>query len=199
MSKTLWKSAGTLGAALLASSCCIGPVLFAILGLGAFGAGAMLERLRPALMSLTFLILGIAFYSTYRKSRVSCANGRCDTRGASKWNKFTLWTVAVLALIFLSFPEWSPVLLNAKPESTTMNEAVTLYITGMTCGGCAVNIQRALDAVPGVISSSVSLESATATVTLGKTPPTLRTLIEAVEAAGYAATSAPASSTTDAP
>lgn len=196
MSKTLWTTTGTLGAALLASSCCIGPVLFGVLGLGAFGAGAVLERFRPIFIALTFLILGIAFFLTYRKRKISCADGQCEVRGASKWSKFTLWAVTLFTLTFLTFPEWSHILLNAQTEVSTMNQLVTLNISGMTCGGCAVGVQNALNAVPGVVSSTVSLESATATVTLGETPATLQALVAAVQAAGYDATATSSPSAT---
>lgn len=187
MSKTLWANAGTIGAALLASSCCIGPVLFAILGLGAFGAGSLLERFRPIFIVLTFLILGIAFYLTYRKRTISCADGLCEVHGVSKWNKLTLWAITIFALTFLTFPEWSPILLNAQTEVSTMNQTVTLNVSGMTCGGCALTVQKALETVPGVKSSAVDFETGTASVSVGASIPSSQSLISAVETAGYKA------------
>jgi copper chaperone CopZ len=60
---------------------------------------------------------------------------------------------------------------------------VVLTISGMTCGGCAGAVGRALSGVPGVLEARVDLASGSATVT-----GTARAedLICALEAAGFA-------------
>ena len=60
---------------------------------------------------------------------------------------------------------------------------VVLAISGMTCGGCAGAVGRALSQVPGVAEARVDLAKGQATVT-----GTARAedLIRAVEAAGFA-------------
>jgi P-type Cu+ transporter len=60
--------------------------------------------------------------------------------------------------------------------------AVVLAISGMTCGGCAGAVIRALSAVAGVTAARVDLAGGRATVT-----GTARAadLIRAVEAAGF--------------
>ncbi|HWF99650.1 MAG TPA: heavy metal-associated domain-containing protein [Steroidobacteraceae bacterium] len=60
--------------------------------------------------------------------------------------------------------------------------AIVLTISGMTCGGCAGAVGRALSQVPGVAEARVDLSQARATVT-----GTARAedLIRAVEAAGF--------------
>ncbi len=62
---------------------------------------------------------------------------------------------------------------------------VRLAVTGMTCASCVSHVERALQAVPGVLSAQVSLADQTARVTAlsGDVAP----LIAAVEAAGYGA------------
>ena len=59
---------------------------------------------------------------------------------------------------------------------------VVLAISGMTCGGCAGAVTRALAAVAGVVESRVDLAGGRATVT-----GTARAedLIQAVQAAGF--------------
>ena len=59
---------------------------------------------------------------------------------------------------------------------------VVLAISGMTCGGCAGAVTRALSAVPGVAEARVDLAGGRATVT-----GTARAedLIRAVQAAGF--------------
>lgn len=61
---------------------------------------------------------------------------------------------------------------------------IVLAISGMTCGGCAGAVARALSAVPGVVEARVDLDGGRATVT-----GTARAeeLVIAVQAAGFAA------------
>lgn len=59
-----------------------------------------------------------------------------------------------------------------------------LKIEGMTCGHCVATVKKALEAVPGVQSAQVSLSERSAEV-VGTVP--LTSLVEAVDAEGYAA------------
>ena len=59
-----------------------------------------------------------------------------------------------------------------------------LSITGMKCQGCVSNVDKALKAVSGVSSATVSLEENSASVTGDVTA---AELIKAVEGAGYQA------------
>lgn len=62
-----------------------------------------------------------------------------------------------------------------------------LSITGMKCGGCVANVDKALHAVAGVASATVSLENNSASVTGDVS---VAELIKAVEGAGYKASEA---------
>ncbi len=59
---------------------------------------------------------------------------------------------------------------------------VVLAISGMTCGGCAGAVTRALSAVPGVVEARVDLAAGRATVT---GTARAQDLVRAVEAAGF--------------
>jgi len=63
-------------------------------------------------------------------------------------------------------------------------EAITLKVTGMTCGHCVAAVTRALEQVPGVDSAEVSLEERRAVVT-GPADP--QALIDAIREEGYEA------------
>lgn len=62
---------------------------------------------------------------------------------------------------------------------------LTLPISGMTCANCAARVEKALAAVPGVVTASVNLATEKATVAGAALP---EALVAAVERAGYGAT-----------
>ena len=101
MNKAAYSTVGSVLSALMASLCCIGPVVFALIGAGSLGFAAVFEPYRPYLLTLTVLFLGTAFYFAYRKREIQCEDGTC----AGKWHKIFLWIAATLALIFMFFPQ----------------------------------------------------------------------------------------------
>jgi mercuric ion transport protein len=106
-------SLGAIGAALLASLCCIGPVLFVTVGVGA-GLAGRFEPLRPVFTILTVGLIAAGFYSVYgrrgaRDGEASCdANGVCNVPRSHTRDKAVLWAAALIALALLTFPRWSP-------------------------------------------------------------------------------------------
>ncbi|MBK9307783.1 MAG: mercury transporter MerT [Nitrospira sp.] len=110
-------SIGGLSTALLASVCCIGPMVFVALGVGVgatgFWAGTAgwlkgLLPFRPAYIGLTILLLGIGFYLAYRKPKSArCAPGEmCAQDHSRHGNRTWLWIIASLALILVLAPYW---------------------------------------------------------------------------------------------
>lgn len=74
---------------------------------------------------------------------------------------------------------------RAKEGKTMQTSEVKLTVSGMTCANCVRHVQKALEAVPGVVAADVDLESDSATVK-GEDLDT-RQLAAAVRAAGYEA------------
>ncbi len=105
MNKTVLTAMGSVLSALLASLCCIGPVVFALVGAGSLGFAAAFEPYRPYLLGLTALFLATGFYLTYRKREVRCEDGSCRVQSAGRWQKMLLWLATALALIFVFFPQ----------------------------------------------------------------------------------------------
>lgn len=89
---------------------------------------AVLEAYRPLLMAVTFTLLGLAFFLTYRsavKSRFMTAN------------KIMLWTVTVVAAVFLFCPQYFNFssAVAADGEFTDDMTRTVLTVEGMTCPG----------------------------------------------------------------
>lgn len=115
----LLASLGAVGAAFLASLCCIGPVLFVTLGVGA-GLASAFEPLRPVFTIATVALLAVGFYVVYGKRPATAAatdadpacapDGSCAVPPRRTRDKALLWTATVAALVLLTFPEWSKLL-----------------------------------------------------------------------------------------
>lgn len=97
---------GGIGAAAVASACCIGPVAFSLIGAGALGASAVrLEPSRPWFIGFTVGLLGLAVYSAYRPIRADrCEDGGVCTPQSRRAAKILAWVAAIIAAILIAFP-----------------------------------------------------------------------------------------------
>ena len=68
-----------------------------------------------------------------------------------------------------------------------MSKTITIPVQGMSCGGCAGSVQRALEKHPGVGTASVNLAENRATVEFDPAATSAGALVEAIRAAGYGA------------
>ena len=109
-------SLGAVAAAFLASLCCVGPLVFVTLGVGA-SLASRFEPLRPVFTILTLGLLAIAFYSVYgaraavdpgQESGLSCGpEGACTVPRKRTKERVLLWAATLVALLLLTFPQWS--------------------------------------------------------------------------------------------
>jgi mercuric ion transport protein len=97
--------AGAVVSGLLASVCCIGPLLLAVLGIGGAGLLARFEVYRPIFTVATFALLGAGFWLACRKPNVvegdECG---CEYREANRLGRALLWIAAVVAVVFWASP-----------------------------------------------------------------------------------------------
>lgn len=96
----------SVAAAVGASACCLGPVIFSLLGAGALGATAVgLEPLRPLLLVITGAFLIAGFYTTYRgTSAPACGPGRHCRPRANRMARALLWIATVAIVLIVTFP-----------------------------------------------------------------------------------------------
>ncbi len=100
--------------ALLGALCCVGPLLFITLGVGA-GVASAFEPLRPLFGTAMVGFFALGFYRVYGKGAVAASpavdrgsdGAACEIpRNAGRDVKL-LWAAAVLALVLWTFPTWS--------------------------------------------------------------------------------------------
>ena len=85
----------------------------------------------------------------------------------------------------MSAPQTAPAPMTTAPtEGAAAAQRTQLNITGMHCASCALTVERALKATPGVLDATVNPTTALATVTFDPTT-TVAELDRAVERAGY--------------
>ena len=96
--------AGTIVAALLATSCCIGPAVFIISGVsvGFLGNLSFLDAYSPYFIGVAVLLLGYSFYKLYiRPIQCSCEDD-LRTRRISRFAIFAAAPVSISRLTRLS-------------------------------------------------------------------------------------------------
>jgi len=185
---------GSLGAAVLASACCLGPLALGALGLGSLGAGAALAPLRPWLLLVTAVLLAVAFYFAYRPIRKpDCGpDGECARLPSRSTQRLVLWVVTVLTVALATYPTWGARLLPRSQSvmAASANDVVVLAVAGMTCAACEGEVEHELLQVPGVLGARVDYPSGRAEIQLGAAAADVAPLIAAVKRAGYDASPA---------
>jgi len=109
-------SAGALVAAVLASLCCVGPILFVLFGVGA-GLASTFEPLRPWFTGAAVLFLGAGFWSVYGRPSLTregedgtasaADDASCRAPGSRRREKAILWTATGIVAVVWTFPYWS--------------------------------------------------------------------------------------------
>lgn len=97
-------------AAILASTCCLGPLVLLALGFGGAWIGNLtkLEPYRPVFIGLALVALYFAYRGIYRPA-TACEPGEvCAIPQVRAMYKVIFWIVAALVLVALGFPYVMP-------------------------------------------------------------------------------------------
>lgn len=181
--------------ALIASLCCITPVFAFIAGASGIAATfAWLEPLRPYLIGLTIVVLGLALYQKLKpvnqeEVACDCADGS-DGKGPFLQSKKFLGIVTMLAALLLTFPSYSHIFYSNGGKENTEVEAsgiqqLNMEVKGMTCSGCEEHVKHALNRLDGILEADVSYEESRATVKFDTSQTSSDEIIEAINDTGY--------------
>ncbi len=97
--------AGAVASSLLASVCCIGPLVLAALGIGGAGLLVRFEVYRPIFTVATFALLGAGFWLAYRKPKATlCDACGCEYPRVNRVGRALLWIAAAVAVVFWASP-----------------------------------------------------------------------------------------------
>lgn len=191
------RSAGAgLFAAIVASLCCITPVLSLIAGIGGIASTfSWMEPLRPYLITLTIGVLGFAWYQKLKPRNAE--EIECDCEGNEKptfWqSKKFLGMITVIAIVMLAFPSYSHIFYSntSVDKSELVNESALFEfkIEGMTCTGCEEHVKHEVLQLPGIAELEVSHESGNAVIAFNLSKVSADSISSAIEKTGYQVTS----------
>jgi len=186
----------SLLAAIVASLCCVLPIVFALGGFAIVGASAFFESLRPYFLIATFALLGVGFYLAYRKPNHACEPGfACARPQVNRFGRIGLWIATVLVIAFAAFPYYSGAVANlllsggsvkaADAQSAKAVQHVTLAVRGMYCPACAKGVETKLMNLAGVREASVSYDRGSAEIVYDSRLVKPEQLEKAIHDAGY--------------
>lgn len=108
--KTVFAAGGVFGA-VLASTCCVVPLLFITLGISGAWIGNLtaLEPYKPYFAAVALVFIGLGFRQVYFKARPACVDGSyCAKPQSSIIAKIALWVATVVVLLALTIDWWAP-------------------------------------------------------------------------------------------
>ena len=192
----LWASGGTLGA-ILASSCCIAPLLLLSLGISGAWIGNLTSRTlrrrnilraarsKPARQKL--LVAGNRFDRCIGHRRLV---GAAILLGVRKMKKTMIAAVAILGLAGAGIGA-ATLLPQNSDERVQQNPAIlqtaSFAVENMTCATCPITVRRAMEGVAGVHEVTIDYETRTATAQFDPERTTTSAIAAASTEAGYPA------------
>ena len=94
-------------AGLLASACCIGPLVLVSVGLGSTAAVLVevFEPLRPVFIIIALAALGFSGWAIYRRPATACEPGTtCALTPADRTYRTVFWIIAAIVLALIASP-----------------------------------------------------------------------------------------------
>lgn len=108
--RRLFAAGGVIGA-ILASTCCVVPLLFVTLGISGAWIGNLtaLEPYKPYFAGVALVFIGLGFRQVYFKAKPACVEGSYCARPQSAFiAKTALWLSTVFVLLALTINWWAP-------------------------------------------------------------------------------------------
>lgn len=105
-----WIAAGGVLGALMASACCIVPLVLVTLGISGAWIGNLtaLEPYKPYVAAVTLSLIGLGFWHVYFRQKPVCAeDSYCARPQSSLVTKSALWIGAIVTLLAITIDWWA--------------------------------------------------------------------------------------------
>ena len=106
-----WFAAGGIIGAVLASSCCIIPLVLLLLGVSGAWIGNLtaLEPFKPYFAAVALVFIGLGFWHVYFRTQPKCSDeAYCARPRSSMLTKTALWIATALITMALTIDWWAP-------------------------------------------------------------------------------------------
>lgn len=106
-----WFAAGGVLGAVLASTCCIAPLVLLTLGISGAWIGTLtaLEPYKPYFAVVALVFIGLGFRQVYFKTKPACVDGSyCAKPQSALITKTALWIATALVVLALTIAWWAP-------------------------------------------------------------------------------------------
>lgn len=109
--KSGWLATGGVLGAILASTCCIGPLILVSLGVSGAWIGNLtaLEPYKAYFIAATLVPLGLGFRQVYFRKKPACEEGSyCARPESSLITRGALWLATMLVALAATIDLWAP-------------------------------------------------------------------------------------------
>ncbi len=106
-----WVLAGGFIGAILASTCCLGPLLLIIFGASGAWIGNLtaMKAYQPYFVGIALMFLAIGFWQLYKPVRVDCDDDKlCARPKVLTLQRSLLWVATVLVALATTIDWWAP-------------------------------------------------------------------------------------------
>lgn len=173
--------------ALMASVCCVTPLVLVLLGLGSLGIGAVLGRFH---WWFNLAAIGLLTYGWwgYGKEQGRCRRAHCEMP-RSKRTRTVLGAASLVVAAFASLNLYT----HASQRFTTPPPAshgpanIVLPVEGMTCLTCELTIESGLKRMSGVSQADARVAEQAVSVSYDPGRVSPEDLITAINKTGYKA------------
>jgi len=176
--------------AVVASLCCVTPLVLVVLGLGSLGVGALLGRFHWWFLATAVGLLALAWAGYFREQQC-CQMGQC-TRGqgnAMRW-RLLIPSVVVGTFVGLNLYTYASQHRSASNSNPVAKDAfvqTVIPVEGMTCLTCELTIETSLKHVPGVQSADARVTEQNVYVSYDPTQMSVQELVSHINRVGYKA------------
>ncbi|MGV6820385.1 MAG: mercuric transporter MerT family protein [Parvularcula sp.] len=106
-----WLATGGIVGALLASSCCILPLVLVSLGVSGAWIGSLtaLDAYKPIFIGIAAVFIAAGFRRVYFQNTQPCDDqSACARPSTARLTKAALWISAILVLLAATVDQWAP-------------------------------------------------------------------------------------------
>ncbi|MBL8544837.1 MAG: mercury transporter MerT [Hyphomonadaceae bacterium] len=108
--RSSWLAAGGVAGAILASSCCVLPLVLVTLGVSGAWIGnfTALEPYKPVFIAVAAIFIGLGFWQVYFRPRAECEDGSyCARPQSALITQIALWLAAALVALAATIDWWA--------------------------------------------------------------------------------------------